>query len=153
MSNNEMIRSQKAKQFNAYIKEHGIQGFSEMVWDNKEMISFQGTVLVDGQPLPVSVDLDDTVYTLVQVLIVPKALKEKNGAGLNNFIRRANGNYPMLKYWLDEDGNLILTVSVPSALNHFDADLLVKLLEEIVVHLNTEYAQIMKVVWDDKSVS
>lgn len=149
MSEEKTVRERKVESLREYIEKNGVQGLTEQEWNEGALTSFQGVASVAGQTLPLAINLDDSVYTGLQVLLLPKALKEDNELALLKFINQANGDYSMLKYWLSNTGDLILSVCIPAGADHFDAELVINILNEVINHLNTEYAEIMKVVWSE----
>ena len=58
-----------------------------------------------------------------------------------------NDQYRMLKYSVDEAGNVLLTCCIPAGLDHFDAPLVVAILNQIQGHLNAVYPTIMEKLW------
>lgn len=58
----------------------------------------------------------------------------------------------MLKYSVDEAGNVLLTCCIPAGLDHFDAPLVVAILNQIQGHLSAVYPTIMEKLWKNKDL-
>ena len=143
------VAAEKAEAFKKYLEEGKISGFYLREIDNAVHTKrFESNLPVAGQNLHFMILLDDSVYTILQVLVAEKLVspdkKEKVAAYLNDL----NEQYRMLKYTVDADGNVLLTCCIPAGVPHFEPALVIAILNQIQGHLNALYPDIMKKLWE-----
>lgn len=138
----------KAAQFDAMLKELGIEAFSK-----RELGDEYGTVVYDsrmeakGQVLPVFVVLDDSLYGIVRVVVGNQVVNDKNEMELASYINELNRQYKLFKYYMTEDGSLILDAGVPSSDRNFDPHVIRVILDVILNHLDETFPETMKKIW------
>lgn len=69
-------------------------------------------------------------------------LKEEKQAKCVKLLNELNESFSMLKYYINGEGNLVLTCSIPAGDDKFDPALLFALLDQVKVHLDTNYSKI-----------
>ena len=121
----------------------GIQDFKDDVHSQ----AFRSNLPVAGQNLPFMILFDDSVYTIIQVLVAAAIVTKEKKATVCEELNALNDQYRMLKYSVDEAGNVLLTCCIPAGLDHFDAPLVVAILNQIQGHLNAVYPTIMEKLW------
>ena len=141
--------NKKAEQFQKYLQEKKIAAFAVEEVQDKEMETtvFRSSIELNGNKLPTIVILDKSVFGMVRVLVVPKALHDENEKPLMQLLNKYNKTYKPLKHYIDDDGNVIIDVCVMSKDDAFDGDVLYGMVELLVKHLTESYKDIMQVVW------
>ena len=148
----------KADSFKQYLAKKGITYFrveettndNSDNSDNKEnhsRVTFHTYVKVFGQKLPAVVIMDDSIYTVIRVQIVPETSFIKNKDEFIRCVNEMNITYKAIKYYLGMDGALYLDMYIPSNKNETDGDLVIDLLGAINSHLEQEYPNWMKLLW------
>ena len=127
----------------AKISWFGIQDFKDDVHSQ----AFRSNLPVAGQNLPFMILFDDSVYTIIQVQVAEAIVTKEKKATVCEELNALNDQYRMLKYSVDEAGNVLLTCCIPAGLDHFDAPLVVAILNQIQGHLNAVYPTIMEKLW------
>lgn len=69
-------------------------------------------------------------------------LTEEKQAKCVKLLNELNESFSMLKYYINGEGNLVLTCSIPAGDDKFDPALLFALLDQVKVHLDTNYSKI-----------
>ncbi len=141
--------NKKAEIFAAYLKERRIGCFAchEVESDPLNTVLFRSVIEVEGQELPTLVILDSSIYAIIRVRVANGALKSGNAFKLHKAINRLNGQYKIFKYYLSEDGALILDSYLLQRQEELDCDMLYTVLELLVKHLQDEYKQLMQLIW------
>ena len=139
--------NKKAEDFKKYLETKSITCFAveEIKEDQLNTVVFRSTIEVEGQQLPTIIILDSSIYGMIRVLAAPGALKENNELELLRQLNTTNGKYKVFKYYLGADGGLYLEscVLLPKA----EGDLIYTVLDVIIRHLQEEYKNIMKLIW------
>ncbi len=149
MSEEKTVRQRKVEAFKEYLTARKVEGLIEQDWGVEGVTAFRSNLNAAGQQLPFILTFDDSVYTLMQILVVTKAKKEENEVALLKFVNRMNRDYTMLKYLINPEDDLVLTVSIPAGADKFDPSLVIGILDEVIKHLDEEFRNIMKVVWKE----
>ena len=144
----------KAVTFKKFLDEGNIKGFDyKAVEDQLNSVVFHGYISVKGQSLPMAVVIDNSVYTIIRIQIAGRAISEKEYFDLSAYVNRLNQTYRMLKYFVTPEGQIILTCCIISDTELFAPTLVIAVLDEIIKHLNIEYPDFMKMLWNQKSES
>lgn len=146
------LQNEKAKKYQAYLKENKIAAFSvEQIKDEAKSVVFRSRLEVRGQELPALVLLDASLYGLIRVQIARSVATETNRAALEVLLRGYNQSYKPFKYYASEDGSVCLECCLPSSDEHFDGALLQTLLQVILRHLDETYPAILRCVWGEEA--
>lgn len=140
--------NKKAQQFNDYLKDNKIEAFAvEEVKEDKEFNAclFRSNLEINGSQLPTVVILDDSIYGLMRTLIAPK-VEEAHRAAVLELLNSYNRKFKSFKYYLEEDGAVILDISLIT-IDEISGDLIYGLYNEVVVHLEESYKDIMAAIW------
>lgn len=148
----------KADSFKQYLAEKGITYFraeelnSEKTTDNQSnsnhsRVAFHTYVKVFGQKLPGVVIIDDSIYTVIRVQVIPNIDFSKNKDEFIRCVNEMNITYKAIKYYLGMDDALYLDMYIPSNKDELDGDLVIELLSAINSHLEQEYPNWMKLLW------
>lgn len=139
------VADTKADAFKAYLKQAGITGFYVREFDNPvHTRRFDSHLTVQGKSLPFMILLDDSVYTIIQVLVAEKAVTPEREKDDCLYLNKLNDQYRMLKYSADHEGNVLLTCTVPAGAAHFEPMLVLALAGQMETHLDDVYPGLMK---------
>lgn len=141
-----MVVVKKLELLKAIIEEIKINGIQFLdINDNTKCL--RSNLLIEGQTLPLFIVLNNSIYSYIQVHLITVAPEKVNKclAYLNDL----NERFSMLKYSVSQTGNVILTCSVPSSEDHFQPELLIVLLDQIILHLQNTYSELMKKIWEE----
>ena len=102
----------KAEVFNKYLQEKGIAAFQveEFAEDAQHTVVFRSHIEVEGQQLPTLVLLDDSVFSMIRVLVAPQALTQENELELQRMASEYNMKFKPFKLYFDQKGALVLDV-------------------------------------------
>ncbi|MCH3949431.1 MAG: hypothetical protein LKE33_00580 [Acidaminococcus sp.] len=144
----------KAESFKKFLDEKKINAFtSEELQDNQfHSVVFRSKIDIHGNQLPTIVVLDDTPYCMIRVAVAPQAQTadstDKEKAALAELINGYNRKYKPLKFYLDQQGNLVLDVCLFfKDETEVDGDLIYSMYDLIIRQLTDEYKNIMKAIW------
>ena len=139
---------EKAEAFKKHLEEAKISGFGIQDFQNEvHAQAFRSNLPVAGQNLPFMILLDDSVYTMIQVQVASAIAAGDKKAQVCEYLNRLNDQYRMLKYNVDEGGNVLLTCCIPAGLDHFDPALVIAILNQMQGHLIAVYPTIMEALW------
>ena len=140
------VAQQKAEAIINTVRANNINGIRYIeVDDNNEI--FESRMLIEGQALPMFIVVNSTVYSYIHVHLVtitPEKLEK-----CNEYLNRLNDSFPMLKYFINNVGNVVLTCSVPAADDKFDSALIFALVDQVKAHLEENYKELMKKIWEE----
>lgn len=91
---------------------------------------------------------DSTIYTIIRVQVGAGLVKEDNHVKFGEYLNGLNRSYKVFKYVVAENGAVFLDACLPSTNESFDPEVVRVVLDVIVDHLNQEYKNIMKEVWN-----
>lgn len=139
----------KAELFKAYLEENNITCFEmKEVNDDRATVAFESTISVEGQQLKTFVVLDNSFISTVRVFVTMNAVHGENEKAMLQLVNQLNAKQKILKYYLTEDGALVMDYNFTSKAAELDVQLLMFILMEVIVkHLEEEYKNIMKQVW------
>ena len=152
MRQTQELQNEKAKKFQAYLKENKIAVFTvEQLKDEAQSVLFRSRMEVKGQELPVMVALDNSIYALIRVQIARSAVTEENRAAVEALLWRYNRDYKPFKYYAAEDGSLCLDCCLIAGDEAFDGALVQAMLQVILRHLHETYPAVMRCVWNEEA--
>lgn len=147
MAKKELKINKKAEKLNAYLEENKLNVFTvEGNEDEYHTAVFRSQIEAKGQRMPLVVIVDDTVFTIVRIWITTGVAAEKKEK-LVMFLNEINEKYKAFKYYLREDGSVVLDVYLPFVEETFDAKMIHLMLQFLVDQLNTTYGDIMAHIW------
>ena len=139
----------KAAKFQKYLDDNKLTFFRrDASNDEADTIVFQSNIQVEGQTLPVIIITDSTIYTIIRVQVGAGLVKEDNHVKFGEYLNGLNRSYKVFKYVVAENGAVFLDACLPSTNESFDPEVVRVVLDVIVDHLNQEYKNIMKEVWN-----
>lgn len=145
----------KAEAFKKYVEEKNIKAFSfeELSDSPQHACIFRSFLLVEGQQLPVMIIFDDSPYSMIRVLVSPKARREENELKIFRAIDELNCKYKPFKLYFDQNGSVVLDVCITSSLSQTETDStsigdeIYTILNGAIQFLNENYRGIMKSIW------
>jgi hypothetical protein len=141
--------NKKAQIFKEYLQEKNINCFQvqEIANDAVNTVVFRSTIAVENQELPTAVILDNSIFAMIRVRIANLAVNEEKQAALTQYLNDINSQYKIFKYYLTQDGSLVLDSYILNKPEEVDGDMIYTVLDIIIKHLVAEYKNIMKAVW------
>lgn len=149
----------KAENFKKYLAEQNINYFrveeaspNDISDDSstdagKDQVTFHTYVKVFGQKLPGVVIIDDSIYTIIRVQVIPSIEYSRSKDEFLKCINEMNITYKAVKYYLGADSGLYLDMYIPGSDDNIDGDLVINLLSALNRHLDKEYPNWMKLLW------
>lgn len=138
--------SKKIEAMKEFIEKAKINGI-QLIEANENNKILRSNLLIEGQSLPMFIVVNDTVYSYIQVHLV--TVKEEKAEKCLRYLNELNERFSMLKYFVNKGGNIVLTCSVPASDDAFEPALLIALIDQVKRHLEENYAELMKKVWQD----
>ena len=137
----------KAETFQAYfiLKILSALFVDEIKDDPFHTVVFRSQLNIDGNNLPTIVIADDSIYSMIRLLVAPKV--PEGSEGLAKLLNTYNQTFKAFKYYVDNKGSLILDISIVSADESLNGDLVYALFQTVIEHLNESYKNIMKEIW------
>lgn len=120
--------------------------------DELHTVVYRSDLEVQGQKLPILTVLDDSIYSVVHVIVSHGTVNDENRAAVVGHLNDLNKRFKVFKYYLNENDDICLDSCLPSTAEKFDAQLLLTVIVDVILrHLETdkEYANLMKVVWQN----
>lgn len=141
--------NKKAELFQAYLQENKITCFTveEVQDDPLNSVVFRSLLEVDRQRLPVIVILDSSIYCVIRVLVAPRVMREDNEVDILRELDRLNRSYKAFKYYLDEEGSIILDCSILFRNGQTDGGLIYTMFDVMIRNLTSEYKKLMQLSW------
>ncbi len=140
------VAQQKAEAIINTVRANNINGIRYIEVDDNNKI-FESRFLIEGQALPMFIVVNSTVYSYIHVHLVtitPEKLEK-----CSEYLNRLNDSFPMLKYFINDVGNVVLTCSLPSADDKFDPALVFALVDQVKAHLEDNYKVLMQKIWEE----
>ena len=138
--------SKKIAAMKEFIEKAKINGI-QLIDANENNKILRSNLPIEGQTLPMFIVVNDTVYSYIQVHLV--TVKEEKAEKCLRYLNELNERFSMLKYFVNKGGNIVLTCSVPASDDAFEPALLIALIDQVKRHLEENYAELMKKVWQD----
>ena len=138
----------KAEKFDAFMKEREVSGFHKEEYDDqfRTVVYFSG-LQTAGQQQFVQVQLNDSIYGMIKVLVGHKVVNEENRVKVLDYLNQLNSRFGAFKYIITPDGNLELDCSLVANDENFDPELIVVILLNVIQpHLESELLRLPAVV-------
>ena len=143
----------KADKFQEFLTANQITCFGvQEMNDAVHTVIFRTNLEVSGQQLPVMFVTDDTLYTPLQVRVVPTVVQGANTLPVLTYVNELNRTYKSFKYFISEDNALILDVCLTAVPEQFEPQLISLTLDVILRNLAEEYPVIMRKIWTEEAV-
>lgn len=143
----------KAEKFKAYIATNNLTNFKVEEFVTNETnentkVTFHTYVKIFGQKLPVVIIIDESIYTIIRVQVIPDIEYIKNKDEFIRCVNEMNISYKAVKYYLGADNALYLDMYIPNNHEDIDGELVMDLITAITTHLEKEYPNWMKLLWN-----
>ncbi len=141
--------NKKAELFKEYLKKNKIEAFTieEIEQDELNTAVFRSNLDIHGNKLPTIVILDSSIYAMIRILVAPGMLSKDNEADVLKLVNKYNKQYKSLKYYIDDEGALILDSCIIFKVGELDGDMIYSTFNVIIEHLNGSYKDFMKAIW------
>ncbi len=138
----------KSDKFDKFLEETEIKVFNKEAIENEmNSIVYRAHMEVSGQNLPAMVVIDDSIYTMIQVLVSQGTVKEANQAEVESYLNEMNKKYKVFKYYVGEGGNICLDSCITTTDEGFEPGIVHAIIDVILKHLTEEYPNLMRKVW------
>lgn len=135
----------KATKFKEMLTASKISGFGEEKLEGEfNPVIFRSNLEVKEQYFPIQVILDDSIYAIIRVFVAAGINAKSQSKAMIEFFNSLNQKYKIFKYYISEQGNVILDCCVASTEEKFDPEMIRALMELVINHLNDEYDDIAK---------
>ncbi len=140
--------NKKAEKWDKFLEDNKITCFGKEEMDNEiHPVLYRAFLEVKGQRLPSLLVLDDSIYTMFQVLIAPKVVTDANREAINKILNGYNGKYKVFKYFVNGTNDICLESCMPATADGFDPSIIQAVIDVVLKHLTDEYPNLMKEVW------
>ena len=127
--------------------ENNIGVFStETLEDDYNTVIFRSKIETHGQLLPMAIIIDMSIFTVIRTQIVT-GVEKVRWPRLKEYLNELNSRFKIFKYYLRDDGTIMLDVCLPYVDESFDSKMIQLMLSVIVQHLEAVYQDIMAEVW------
>ena len=138
----------QAQKFSDFLDAKEITCFNvQQAEDDLHTAVFRSTMEVGGSTLPVALVLDDSIYGMLRVQVVPQAVQGDNKAALLEYINTQNRTYKVFKYYLAENGALFLDSCILLANDQENGPMIYAVIEVLLKHLQETYPALMRTIW------
>ena len=141
--------NKKAEAFKKFIDEKQITCFTIDKTPNDKLntVVFRSHIDINGQTLATGIIFDSSIYSLIRVQVVNKVVEDKAKDRLLWEINSMNKKYKVFKYYFTDDGGLYLDSCILCEDGKVSGELVYTVLNVIIKHLENEYKNIMKDIW------
>lgn len=114
--------------------------------ENDDTIFFRSIYPMGEDKKQIVITINDTVYLGLQALIAANVPEEKNDAVLK-VLNECALELPTVKYVLTKDHCVVISMFFPADENHFNAQLIMGTIVQVLKHVNeNHYAKIKSVI-------
>lgn len=141
--------NKKAEDFKKYLEAKNITCFAmeEVEGDKLNTVVFRSIIEIERQQLPTIIILDSSIYGIIRVQVARGVGDAVNDTYLLRHLNSINGKYKVFKYYLGSSGELYLESCVLLNKGKAEGDLMYTVLDVIIKHLQEEYKELMKIIW------
>ena len=143
-----IVVNKKAELFKTYLEDRHIDSF--LIDDNKQdelhTVIFRSHIDIQGHQLPTIVVLDDSIYGMIRLLVASNAVHDGNEAAILKYINTYNKLFKSFKYYIDDDGDLIMDTCVLMKDDEADGEMIYAMFNVIIDHLTESYPDILKTI-------
>lgn len=140
--------NKKAELFKTYLEDRHIDSF--LIDDNKQdelhTVIFRSHIDIQGHQLPTIVVLDDSIYGMIRLLVASNAVHDGNEVAILKYINTYNKLFKSFKYYIDDDGDLIMDTCVLMKDDEADGEMIYAMFNVIIDHLTESYPDILKTI-------
>lgn len=138
----------KAQKFNIFLQLNNLADnfVVQEVKNEFETTLFLSTAEIGGQTKPVKVLIDNSGLILFQVRVFERSVKKSNRGKVLEKLNETNDVYKLFKYYVDEEGSVILESCLPTPDDQFQAELVYAVLELLFNHLEEVHEELKKAI-------
>lgn len=127
----------KSVEFEKFLKEEEIDCFEKKDFQDEEgTVVYRSYVQSPIGNMPIFVILDNSVYSVLRLVVGPEVVTSENTADINRLINRENARYKHFKLYIDEDDNTVyLDCVAMNTAEHFEPGLIYALMSQIVEYI------------------
>lgn len=127
----------KALSFDKFMKEEEITAFERKDFDDEDgTVVYRSYIKSPLWDMPLFVILDNSVYSVIRLVVGPEKVTPANLAAINAFINRENATYKNYKLYVDDqDNSLYLDCVYICADDGFEPALMYALMTSIVDYM------------------
>jgi hypothetical protein len=118
----------------------------EEVKDEFHSVIFRSNLEVKGQYFPLRIIVDDSIYTMIRVFVMPHAVMKNKTKTVLEYFDDLNQKYKVFKYYISEQNDVVLDCCIPAGDAQFDPEIIRVLLDVILNHLGEEYDNMATIV-------
>ncbi len=119
----------------------------EEVGDDMKTVIFRTNLEVQGvMTTNMIILIDESPYTVIRVGVAMQAMTDGNRPAVLEYMDKMNRFNKLLKYYDDEDGNVVIEVCVMADDEHFDADTVLDAVDLIIQHMKDTYKDLQKAI-------
>lgn len=139
----------KAEKWNTFLTENKITNAfqTEELKNEFHTVLYRTGMEIKGQRLPAMLVLDDSIYTMLQILVAEKIVTDANRASVEKMLNDYNTKFKVFKYYINANGDICLDSCIPSAGETFDCNVVKAVIDVVLQHLTDEYPKLMKEIW------
>lgn len=147
--------NEKAELFQRYITKKDPQAFQVIPLPDNPLhtVIFRSQLNVDGTPLPLIVEMDDSPFGILRVPLEPKAVKEGKKEALHELMNQLNAHYKIYKFYLDNQDNLLLDTSVIFRDANVDGNMLYSLFNVMIHDLKDIQKDVKKTLYGEEAAA
>ena len=139
--------NKKAEKFNALVAKMPPDTFHvEELSDEFQTVVYRSRMEVNDQFLPMAVVLDNSLYSLVRVWAAANVVTDENRARLAEFMNEMNRHFKVFKYYMTEEGDVVIDCCLPSDEAHFDGEVVSMVVDVVLQHLQEKYGDLLAAI-------
>ena len=126
--------NKKAEMLDQFLADETITAFERKDFEDEEgSVIYRSYVQSPLGDMPFFVITDNSVYTVLRLVVGPQVVTADNKADINDFINHENAYYKGMKYYIDEEDQTVYMDCVYIAADgEFEAPLLYALMNQMV---------------------
>lgn len=145
--------NKKAELFKAFYDTNDAKAFvaDELQDETMHTVVFRSGVEIKGQRLPLLAIVDDSIYTMMRVILGSNVVTDTNRQAVRELLNKSNEEFKIFKFYEHKEanaanGDVVLDVCLPSTDEKFDPALFDAVLRQVVVpYLNDHLLEVMDV--------
>ncbi len=144
--------NEKAAMFQRYVAKKDPTAFGIVEVPNAPLHSvvFRSQLNVENTPLPLVVELDDSPFGIIRVVLEVQLTQEDQRVRIAQCMNRLNAHYKIYKFYLDPQYNLLMDTSVIFRDSTVDGNQLYNLFEIIAHDLKDIRKEIKQAIWEEQ---
>lgn len=142
--------NKKVQLFEEYLEKEKLDFFTrEDLNDETDTSIYRAKIEVKKQELPTMLVLNNKMLSTFNIRIAGECATDNNVQALVRYCNTMNRNYKLFKYCVNAEGDLVLEICITATDEYFDPKVVHAIISLSLNHLEENYANIMRVVWDN----